>query len=412
MKNYVEDSSMKYLVLIPDGMADYKVEALDNKTPMEAAEKPTMDSLAKKSFYGLVQNVPEGMVPESDTANMAILSFDPKIYSKGRSPLEAVSMGIKLEGDDVAIRANTVSLSDAEAYEDRIMLDNAADEITTEEAAILIDAVNKELSDEQKQLYVGVAYRHCLVWNGADDKYSFTRPHDIIGRRIGEYLPDDESGKIYLDFMKATCEILDKHPLNEERRKRGKLPANSLWLWSPGKPLTLPSFEEKFGMKATAISAVDLIKGIGICAKMDSIDVEGATGTAYTNYKGKADATIEAFKNGSDLVYLHFEGPDEHGHAGQADIKTKSIELIDSEALAPILEYLRSTGEDFGIMILPDHPTPIKVRTHTHEPVPYIIYSSKNETRGVDIYTEESCRDGVYLPDGWKLMEYFFELCK
>jgi 2,3-bisphosphoglycerate-independent phosphoglycerate mutase len=292
------------------------------------------------------------------------------------------------------------------------MLDNAADEITTEEAAILIDAVNTELSDDIKKLYVGVAYRHCLVWKGADDKYAFTRPHDIIGKRIGEYLPEAGNGKDYLDFMKATCDILDKHPLNEARRKNGRLPANSLWLWSPGKPLTLPSFEEKFGLKATAISAVDLIKGIGICAKMNTVDIEGATGTVNTNYEGKAQATIDAFKSGCELVYLHFEGPDEHGHAGQADVKTRAIELIDSRALSPILDYLKNCGEDYGIMILPDHPTPISVRTHTREPVPYIIYSSKRDACGIDNYSEASCKDGVYIADGSKLMEYFIELCK
>ncbi len=403
---------MKYLVLIPDGMADYPVDALNGKTPMEAAYKPTMDKLAKNSFYGLVQNVPEGMVPESDTANMAILSFDPKIYSKGRSPLEAVSMGLKLSGNDVAIRANTVSLSEAENYEDRIMLDNAADEITTEEAAILIEEINKYLSDDLKKLYVGVSYRHCLVWNGADDKYNFTRPHDIIGKRIGDYLPNPESGKAYLEYMKASCEILENHPLNIERKKRGRLPANSLWLWSPGKPLTLPSFKNKFGLSGTAISAVDLIKGIGICAEMNTVDVEGATGTVNTNYEGKAQAAIDAFKRGDDLVYLHFEGPDEHGHGGQADLKTKAIEYIDSRALKPILEYLEGSGDDFGIMILPDHPTPISVRTHTREAVPYIIYSSKNQGNGIDTYSEKSCADGVYIPDGWKLMEYFIDLCK
>ncbi|MGM9642244.1 MAG: cofactor-independent phosphoglycerate mutase [Eubacteriales bacterium] len=402
---------MKYLVLIPDGMADERIESLNDRTPMEAANKPNMDSLALGSYYGLVQNVPEGMVPESDTANMAILSFDPKVYSKGRSPLEAVSMGLKLEGDDVAIRANTVSLSKAEKYEDRIMLDNAADEITTEESAVLIDAVNRELADDRRRLYVGVAYRHCLIWNGADDKYQFARPHDIIGKRIGDYLPDAVTGKDYLDFMKATCDILEDHPLNIERKKRGKLPANSLWLWSPGKPLTLPSFADKFGLKATVISAVDLIKGIGICADMESVDVEGATGTVNTNYQGKAEAAINAFKNGSDLVYLHFEGPDEHGHAGQADLKTKSIELIDTKALAPILDYLRSCGEDFGIMILPDHPTPVRVRTHTREPVPYIIYSSKNISEGIESFTEQNCQKGHYIANGWQLMQYFLDIC-
>lgn len=403
---------MKYLVLIPDGMADYPIESLNNKTPMEIAFKPHMDRLASEAFYGLVQNVPEGMVPESDTANMAILSFNPRIYSKGRSPLEAVSMGLHLSGDDVAIRANTVSLSEAECYEDRIMLDNAADEITTQEAAILIEEVNKHLSDEFKKLYVGVSYRHCLVWNGADDKYNFTRPHDIIGKRIGEYLPDCVSGRDYLEFMKASCDILENHPLNIERKKNGKLPANSLWLWSPGKPLTLPSFKEKFGLKATAISAVDLIKGIGICADMNTVDIEGATGTVYTNYEGKAAAAISAFQSGDDLVYLHFEGPDEHGHAGQADLKTKAIEYIDSRALKPILDYLEQCGDDYGVMILPDHPTPIKVRTHTREAVPYIIYSSKNRGKGINIYSERACADGNYIADGWNLMEYFIDICK
>lgn len=402
---------MKYLILIPDGMADERVDSLGNKTPMEAADKAVMDSLAKRSFYGLVQNVPEGMVPESDTANMAILSFDPKIYSKGRSPLEAVSMGLKLVEGDVAIRANTVSLSEAERYEDRIMLDNAADEITTEEASVLIDAVNEQLADDIRHLYVGVAYRHCLIWKNVDDKYNFARPHDIIGRRIGEYLPDETNGKEFLEFMRKSCEILENHPLNIERKKKGKLPANSLWLWSPGKPLSLPSFNEKFGLRGTVISAVDLIKGIGICADMQSIDVEGATGTANTNYEGKARATIEAFKSGSDLVYLHFEGPDEHGHRGEPDVKTKSIECIDKYALSPILEYLENCGEDFGIMILPDHPTPVRIRTHSPEPVPYIIYSSKNSNNGITNFNEFSCANGKYFADGFELMQYFIDVC-
>jgi 2,3-bisphosphoglycerate-independent phosphoglycerate mutase len=402
---------MKYLVLIPDGMADERVTSLGNKTPMEAADKPVMDSLAANAFYGLVQNVPEGMVPESDTANMAILSFDPKIYSKGRSPLEAVSMGLKLVDGDVAIRANTVSLSEAERYEDRVMLDNAADEITTEEAAILIDAVNEQLADDLRRLYVGVAYRHCLIWKNVDDKYNFARPHDIIGRRIGEYLPDEINGKEFREFMRKSCEILENHPLNIERKKKGKLPANSLWLWSPGKPLSLPSFNNKFGMRGTVISAVDLIKGIGICADMNSIDVDGATGTVNTNYAGKANAAIEAFKSGSDLVYLHFEGPDEHGHRGEPDVKTRSIEYIDKYALAPIWDYLKSCGEDFGIMILPDHPTPIRIRTHSPEPVPYIIYSSQNSNAGIDNYNEFSCSSGRYIANGYELMQYFIEIC-
>lgn len=403
---------MKYLVLIPDGMADERVGSLNNKTPMEAARKPVMDSLAKDSFFGLVQNVPAGMVPESDTANMAILSFDPRTYSKGRSPLEAVSMGLTLVEDDVAIRANTVSLSEAVDYEERIMLDNAADEITTDEAAVLIDAVNQELANEFRHLYVGVAYRHCLVWKNVDDKYDFARPHDIIGKRIGDYLPYGESGKAFLEYMKRSCEILENHPINVERKKKGRLPANSLWLWSPGKPLALPSFGEKFGLKGTVISAVDLIKGIGICAGMNSVDVEGATGTVNTNYSGKAQAAIDAFESGDDLVYLHFEGPDEHGHRGEPDIKTRSIECIDEYALKPILEYLNNSGDDFGIMILPDHPTPVRIRTHSPEPVPYIIYSSKNKNKGIDSYNEFSCSEGKYIANGWELMQYFIDVCK
>jgi len=352
------------------------------------------------------------MVPESDTANMAILSFDPTVYSKGRSPLEAVSMGLKLDSSDVAIRANTVSLSYAEKFEDRIMLDNAADEITTAEADVLIQEVNNHLANDYRYLYVGVAYRHCLVWKNADDKYNFARPHDIIGKRIGDYLPDNNSGKEYLEFMKMSCEILEKHPLNEERKSRGKLPANALWLWSPGKKPSLPSFKNKFGMNATAISAVDLIKGIALCADMKSVDVIGATGTVNTNYTGKANAAIEAFKNGDDLVYLHFEGPDEHGHGGNAELKIKSIENIDSLALKPILEYLEGCGDDFGIMILPDHPTPVSVRTHTREPVPYIIYSSKHPKDGVSAFSEKLCANGTFIPEGWNLMDYFINLCK
>lgn len=403
---------MKYLILIPDGMADLPIEELNNQTPMDIANKPVMDHLASVSHYGMVQNIPEGMVPESDTANMAILSFDPKVYSKGRSPLEAISMGLNLAPNDVAIRANTVSLSYAEKFEDRIMLDNAADEITTAEADILIQEVNKYLANEYRKLYVGVAYRHCLVWKNADESYNFARPHDIIGRKISDYLPDHNSGKEYLEFMKKSCEILENHPLNIERISRGKLPANALWLWSPGKKPSLPSFKNKFGLNATAISAVDLIKGIALCADMKSIDVNGATGTVYTNYEGKAQAAIDAYKNGDDLVYLHFEGPDEHGHGGNADLKIKSIENIDALALKPILEYLESCGDDYGIMILPDHPTPVNIRTHTREPVPYIIYSSKHPRNGVSTFSEKSCVNGTCIPEGWNIMDYFIKVCQ
>ena len=397
---------MKHLVIVYDGMADRKIPSLGNKTPMEVAKKPMMDSLTRYSLCGTVSNVPAGMVPESDTANLAILSYDPKIYSKGRSPLEAVSMGIDMQPDEVAYRCNVVTLSDEGEYEDKIMLDHSADEITTSEADVLIKALDEALGDEIRKFYTGVSYRHCLIWKNGDDTYPFMRPHDIIGKRIGEYLPNDARGAEFLRLMKASFEILNHHPVNEDRRARGLRPANSAWFWSPGKKPALPSFAEKFGLKATVISAVDLIKGIGLCAGMESVDVEGATGNVHTNYKGKADAAIDAFRRGQDLVYIHVEAPDECGHRAEIENKILSIEKIDSLILAPVVEYLRSTGENFHVMCLPDHPTPIEIRTHSMEPVPFFIYRSEAEREGVASLTEdtaEACRN--YIPNGTALMD-------
>ena len=399
---------MKYLILIPDGMADYPVEDLGNLTPMQKANKPAMDYLASKSLVGTVSNVPEGMVPESDTANMAILSFDPKIYSKGRSPLEAVSMGIDMKSDETAYRCNVVTLTeDQDKYEDRIILDHSADEISTEEADQLIKALEKELGNEMRKFYTGVSYRHCLIWKNSDDKYNFMRPHDILGKRIGEYLPRiEDGGAEFLELMKKSYDILKDHPVNQARKARGLKPANSAWLWSPGKKPQLPSFKEKWGMNAAVISAVDLIKGIGLCAQMNSIDVEGATGNVHTNYDGKAQAAIDAFKNGAELVYVHVEGPDECGHRAEIENKVKSIELIDQKILAPVYKYLCESGEDFKIMVLPDHPTPICRRTHTMDPVPFFIYSSNSTLEGCDTFNEFTAKDmGYYVENGYTLME-------
>ena len=399
---------MKYLVLIPDGMADEKIEALGGLTPMEKADKPCMDSLVKKSFVGMVSNVPAGMVPESDTANMAILSFDPKVYSKGRSPLEALSMGLTMRDEDTAIRCNFVTLTEEqENYEDRIITDNSADEISTAEADELVKAINAALCDNIKHLYTGLSYRHCLMWKTDMDKYDFTRPHDIIGQRIGDHLPrENDGGAEFLKIMKDSYDILKDHPVNKARKARGLRPGNSIWLWSPGKKPQLPSFKDKWGLDATVISAVDLIKGIGICAGMKSVDVEGATGNVHTNYDGKAEAAINAFKTGADYVYVHVEGPDECGHRAETDNKVLSIELIDKKILSPVYEYLVSTGEDFKIMVLPDHPTPVRLRTHTITPVPFFIYSSADEKQGVERFDEESAeRTGVYIPDGYTLMD-------
>ena len=399
---------MKYLVLVPDGMADEKVEELGNLSPMEKADKPYMDMLAKKSFVGVASNVPQGMIPESDTANMAILSFDPKVYSKGRSPLEALSMGLDMADDDTAIRCNIITVSEEQdAYEDKILLDNSADEISTEEADELVKAINAKLSNNIRHLYTGMSYKHCFMWKTDKDGYNFTRPHDIINKRIGEYLPkESDGGADFLAVMKESYDILNNHPVNVSRRERGLKPGNSLWLWGPGKKPQLPSFKDKWGLNASVISATDLIKGIAICAGMNSIDVEGVTANVHTNYAGKANAAIEAFKNGSDYVYIHVEAPDECGHRAEIDNKVLSIELIDKKILKPVYEYLASCGEDFKIMVLPDHPTPLRLRTHTMSPVPFFIYSSNDEQDGVQSFDEFSAeKTGIYIPDGYKLMD-------
>lgn len=402
---------MKYLVLIPDGMADRPVPSLGGKTPMEAAVKPVMDSLAKVSLCGTVLNVPLHMVPESDTANLAIMSYDPAVYSKGRSPLEAVSMGIDLKDDETAIRCNLVTLEGDGDYESLTITDHSADEISTEDADVLVRALNDALPMEGRHLYTGISYRHCLVWRGAPSTYDFTRPHDILGQVIGSKLPRvDDGGAEYLEFMRRGYEVLKNHPLNLARIAAGKKPANSPWLWSPGTKPALPSFKEKWGIDAAVISAVDLIKGIGKCAEMEVIDVEGATGNYLTNYKGKADAAIDAFSRGKGFVYVHVEAPDECGHRGEIENKVLAVEKIDSLILSPVYEYLKASGEDFKILVLPDHPTPLEIRTHSHEPVPYFMYDSRKETAGVETFTEKTCEAvNNYNPDGSTLLSAMIE---
>ena len=399
---------MKYLVLLCDGAADYPNNEIGGKTPLAVAKKPMMDELAKNSLAGLVSNVPEGMVPESDTANLAVMSYDPKLYSKGRSPLEAMSLGLSMSPTDTAYRCNVVTLGDPAdtevPYEDKIMIDHGADEITTPEADILIKAIQAELGDEAKHFYTGVSYRHCLIWNNAPAFKDFMRPHDILGQGIKDYLP----GEPFLTLQKKSYEILKNHPVNLDRIKRGLRPANSAWFWSPGKKPALPSFTEKWGLKASVISAVDLIKGIAICAGMRSVDVEGATGNISTNFAGKGQAAINEFKNGQDYVYIHVEAPDECGHRAELDNKILSIEKIDSEILKPVYDYLVGCGEDFKILVLPDHPTPICKRTHTMDAVPFILYTSNVKESGVDCYHEESAKaTGLYIAKGENLMELF-----
>ncbi len=400
---------MKYLVVIPDGMADEKIPALGNRTPMEAADKPNIDALAREAVVGTVSNVPDDMVPESDTANLAILSYDPKIYSKGRSPLEAVSMGLEMHPEDTAYRTNVVTLSDGGDYADKIMLDHSADEITTEEAHELILALDREFGNDLRRFHTGVSYRHCMLIRGGDDRYPFMRPHDIIGQRIGDYLPrEEDGGGEFLRMMRESFALLDAHPVNLARRARGLRPANSAWFWSPGRKPQLPSFGEKWGVDGAVISAVDLIKGIGLCAGMESIDVEGATGNIHTNYAGKATAAIDAFARGKEFVYVHVEAPDECGHRAEIENKVRSIELIDRHIVGPVVSALRESGEDFRVMVLPDHPTPIRIRTHSIDPVPYLIYDSRASAAGVACFTEESAAaQNNYLASGCRLLDSF-----
>ena len=401
---------MKYLVLLCDGMADEKIEALGGRSPMEAANKPCMDYLCARSIAGTVCNVPEGMVPESDTANLAVMSYDPKIYSHGRSPLEAMSIGLTMSETMTAIRCNVVTLSEEEGidYLDRTILDHSADEISTEEADELIKAVEEALGGENRHFYTGISYRHCLLWDNAPTPADFSRPHDHLGQVIGPHLITDPNadGYPYYELMRASFDVLNHHPINEARRARGLRPANSIWLWSAGMKPALPSFKEKWGLNATVISAVDLIKGIAICAGMESVDVEGATGNFHTNYKGKADAAIDAFKRGQDYVYIHVEGPDECGHRGELENKVACIEKIDQEILQPVYEYLAKGKDEFKILVLPDHPTPLSIRTHTAEKVPFFLYSNRAEVEGPAIFSEETAAaTGLHLPKGEELME-------
>ena len=401
---------MKYLVLLTDGAADYPCSEIGGKTPYAVANKPTIDLLAKKSLVGTVSNVPEGMVPESDTANLAVMSYDPREYSKGRSPLEAMSLGLEMNPCDTAYRCNVVTIgnpADKEVpYEEKIMIDHGADEITTPESDQLIKTIEKELGNELRHFYTGVSYRHCLIWKDAPEFKDFMRPHDILGQCIKGYLPEEP----FLSIQKKSYEILSSHPVNLDRIKRGLRPANSCWFWSPGNKPALPSFKEKWGLNASVISAVDLIKGIAICAGMRSVDVEGATGNISTNFAGKGQAAINEFKNGADYVYIHVEAPDECGHRAELDNKILSIEKIDAEILAPVYKYLSESGEDFRIMVLPDHPTPVCKRTHTMDAVPFMIYDSAKAEKGVDCFCEESAASaGLYLPKGEDLMETFIK---
>ena len=400
---------MKYLVMLCDGMADEPNEALGNSTPMEKANKPCMDSLAAKAEVGIVKTVAEGLKPGSDVANLSVLGYEPAVYYSGRSPLEAASIGIDLKDTDVTLRCNLVTLSDEEDYEKKTILDYCADDISSEEAKILIEYIQEKLGNDKFRFDPGVSYRHCLVWsNGNPHPGVLTPPHDITGKVITDYIPKGEAVDELYDLMKKSYDLLKDHPVNKARIARGKRPANSIWLWGEGTKPLLDNFSEKFGKKGSMISAVDLLKGIAICAGMNSVDVEGATGYLDTNFDGKCKAAIEEFKKGADLVYIHVEAPDECGHRGEIENKVKAIEMIDEHILAPVVEFLRGY-DDFAVLVCPDHPTPLSIRTHTSTPVPYLIYDSKNEINsGVKVFCEKEAREtGNYIEKGFTMMNYF-----
>lgn len=401
---------MKYVIILGDGMADEPIAQLNGKTPLEVANKPMIDLLSQKGELGLVSTIPEGMSPGSDTANLSVMGYDPKMYYSGRSPLEAISMGIQMKETDISFRCNVVTLSEEESFDDKVIIDHSADEITSEEAAELIKVIETHFGNESLRFYPGVSYRHALIWEGGSMEVDLTPPHNILTKRINQYLPKGVNSDIIYDMMKKSYELLNQHPVNVERRRRGLNPANAIWIWGEGNKPMLPSFKDKYGLKGSMISAVDLLKGIALAANMESIDIDGATGNLHTNYEGKANACIQALDNGQDFVYIHIEAPDECGHRGELDNKVKSIELIDSRIVKPIVDALESRDDDFRILILPDHPTPIAIRTHTSNPVPYVLYDSRVHANSGLSYTEKCAKQtNIYCREGHHLMDYLLE---
>jgi 2,3-bisphosphoglycerate-independent phosphoglycerate mutase len=376
---------------------------------MQAAKKPCMDKLARVSELGLVKTVQDDMKPGSDVANLSVLGYDPAMYYSGRSPLEAGSIGVEMKPTDVSLRCNLVTLSDEKNFLDKTMLDYCADDISSAEAAVLIEHIDKNLGVPPFSFYSGVAYRHLLIWeNGTLDVGDLAAPHDILDKKIAPYIVENAGNKALYALMEKSCELLKNHLVNLERIKKGKKPANSIWLWGEGVRRDFPPFAEKYGKKAAMISAVDLLKGIGKVTGMKVINVEGATGYLDTNFAGKTNAAIDALKSGTDLVYLHIEAPDECGHRGEVEGKVKALELIDERVLKPFLDAF--TGEEIKILICPDHATPLSLRTHTHDPVPYLIYNSKKAQKGADSFTEDNAKNtGIYIEKGYELMSRFLE---
>ena len=400
---------MKYIVVLGDGMADEPIEALNGKTPLAYANTPNMDRLSKLSEVGMVHTIPDGMNPGSDTANLSVMGYDPKKYYSGRSPLEALSIGVPMKDTDIAIRCNIVTVSEEEdVFEEKTIIDHSSSEISTEDCAVLLREVEKALANEIYQFYVGTSYRHCLIWNGGN-VVELTPPHDVLGQKIATHLPKDE---MLREMMKKSYEILVNHPINIERKKQGLNPANCCWFWGAGTKPQLSSFEEKTGKKGMMVSAVDLLKGIAVGAGMGVALVEGANGGLHTNYAGKVDAAVKAVtKDDYDFAYIHVEAPDEMGHQGSVERKVQAIEYLDTQVIGPVVEKMEAAGEEFRLLVLPDHPTPICVRTHTSDNVPYMLYDSTElQKRDWDYTEEDGRRSGNFVAEGHKLIDKFLQL--
>ena len=400
---------MKYVVVLGDGMADEPIEALGGKTPLEKANTPNLDRVSKMAEVGMVKTIPDGMKPGSDTANLSVLGYDPKRYYSGRSPLEALSIGVEMKDTDIAIRCNIVTISEEDVpFEEKTIIDHSSSEIATEECGELLHYVAAELANEVYQFYVGTSYRHCLIWNKGHVVES-TPPHDVLERKIGQYLPEDEMLRF---MMRRSYELLVDHPINAERKKKGLNPANCCWFWGAGTKPMLSSFEEKTGKKGMMISAVDLLKGIAVGAGMGVAQVEGANGGLHTNYEGKVEAAAEALlKGGYDFAYIHIEAPDEMGHQGNIERKVQSVEYLDALVIGPIMKKLEDAGEDYRLLVLPDHPTPIYVRTHTSDPVPYLLYdSTKPESHTWNYNEHEGCLSKNFEGIGYKLIDRFLQI--
>ena len=398
---------MKYVIVLGDGMADEPIESLGNKTPLAYAKTENMDKLSKESEIGLVHTIPDGMSPGSDTANLSVIGYDPKVYYSGRSPLEALSIGVAMKDTDVAIRCNIVTISEDDVpFEEKTIIDHSSSEISTEDCAVLLDAVRKELETEIYKFYLGTSYRHCLIWDQGE-VVPLTPPHDVLEQVIGQYLPKDE---MLREIMKKSYDILVNHPINVERKKQGLNPANCCWFWGAGTKPMLSDFKEKTGKTGVMISAVDLLKGIAVGAGMDNIFVEGANGGLHTNYKGKKDAAVKALtEDGYDFVYIHVEAPDEMGHQGSVERKVQAIEYLDDQVIGPVAKELEEKGVDFRMLVLPDHPTPIRVRTHTSDCVPYMLYDSTNKQNNTWNYNEEEAKaSGNYVAEGHTMIDKLF----